>query len=38
MKNEVKNAIYKVCFYAGISIGFAMVKMQTIGKKVRSSI
>ena len=38
MKNEVKNAVYKVCFYAGISIGFAMAKMQSISKKVRGSI
>lgn len=35
MKEEVKKAVYKVCFYAGISIGFTMAKLGKLGDKIK---
>lgn len=36
MKEEVKKAVCKICFYAGFSIGFTMVKLGKLGEKLRA--
>ena len=35
MKEEVKKVVCKICFYAGFSVGFTMVKLGKLGEKIK---